>query len=307
MPEKVVEMVDNKLPINEFSLNMMVENPSIVMIAKRGSGKSWVCKAILNYFKKIPVGLIIAPTDRMNCFYGDFFPDSYIHYEYRSEIIEKLLSRQTIMIEKEKEKKNNGKKLDPRAFIVMDDCLASKGTWMRDKPISELLFNGRHYKIMYILTMQYPLGIVPNLRSNFDYIFLLAEDFITNIKRLYDNYAGMFPNLNAFKEVFEQLTKDFGSMVIVNRGARSSFLEKIYYYKAPNIPNNDVKMGCAQFNTYHKKNYNVNWRKKMSNLDFNIVDYCTKHKQNKTPIKVNMKEINNKDTQNNENGTKSLI
>ena len=34
--------------IKEFDLNSMCENPSIVMIAKRGSGKSWVCRAILN-------------------------------------------------------------------------------------------------------------------------------------------------------------------------------------------------------------------------------------------------------------------
>lgn len=291
MGEKEVDMgLEQSLPISEFSLDMMVQNPSIVMVAKRGSGKSVVCKAILNHFKNIPVGLIIAPTDRMNCFYGNFFPDSYIHYEYRSSIIENLLHRQTLMIEKEEEKKKQGKTLDPRAFIVMDDCLAKKGSWMRDQPISELLFNGRHYKIMYILTMQYPLGIVPELRSNFDYIFLLAEDFITNIKKLYDNYAGMFPSLSAFKEVFEQLTKDFGSMVIVNRGARSSFLEKIYYYKAPMITDNDVKIGCKQFNVYHKKNYNPQWRKKTKSFD--IVEYCSKHKQEKTAIKVDKKEIN---------------
>jgi hypothetical protein len=287
--QKLINMgPEQRLPINEFNLNMMVENPSIVMIAKRGSGKSWVCKAILNHFRKIPVGLIIAPTDRMNCFYGNFFPDTYIHYEYKSSIIENLLQRQDLAIEKEKAKQSQGKKYDPRAFIVMDDCLSKKGTWMRDQPISELLFNGRHYKVMYILTMQYPLGIVPELRSNFDYIFLLAEDFITNIKRLYDNYAGMFPSLNAFKEVFEQLTKDFGSMVIVNRGARSSFLEKIYFYRAPKIDDKSVVIGCKQFQYFHKKNYNPDWRRK--NKTFDINEYCTKHKRDKVPIKVDKKE-----------------
>ena len=33
----------------------------------------------------------------------------------------------------------------------MDDCLSKRGTWMKDQPITELLFNGRHYEIMYIL------------------------------------------------------------------------------------------------------------------------------------------------------------
>ena len=227
---------DKKLQIKEFKLDSMVENPAIVMIAKRASGKSWVCRDILRNFKDIPVGLIIAPTEKMANppFYSDFFPDSYIHYQYKSEIIERMLYRQDIMIEKQKEKEAEGKIIDPRGFILMDDCLSKKSSWMKDQPIMELLFNGRHYRLMYILTMQFPLGITPELRCNFDYIFLLAEDFYSNLKRLYDHYAGMFPTFDSFRSVFNVVTQDFGSMVIVNRGARSSFTDKVFWYKASN-------------------------------------------------------------------------
>jgi hypothetical protein len=72
-----------------FNFKMFVVSPAIVMIAKRGSGKSWVVRAILEYFKDIPAGCIISPTDHDNCFYGKFFPDTYIHYAYKSEIIER--------------------------------------------------------------------------------------------------------------------------------------------------------------------------------------------------------------------------
>ena len=67
---------DKKLQIREFKLDSMVENPAIVMIAKRASGKSWICRDILRNFKDIPVGLIIAPTEKMSDppFYSDFFP-----------------------------------------------------------------------------------------------------------------------------------------------------------------------------------------------------------------------------------------
>ena len=53
------------LPIMEFKLDSMCENPAIVMIAKRASGKSWVCRSILRHFRDIPVGIIIAPTEKM--------------------------------------------------------------------------------------------------------------------------------------------------------------------------------------------------------------------------------------------------
>ena len=92
MPTRDVNMIGgDKLPIKEFKLQNTCSFPSIVLIAKRGSGKSVVCKAIMKHFKDIPVGVVIAKTERMNCFYGDFFPDTYIFYEYKSEIIEKLL------------------------------------------------------------------------------------------------------------------------------------------------------------------------------------------------------------------------
>ena len=64
------------LPVRQFKLSDIVDNASIMMIAKRGSGKSWITKAIMMHFSDIPCGIVIAPTDRMNSFYNDFYPDT---------------------------------------------------------------------------------------------------------------------------------------------------------------------------------------------------------------------------------------
>lgn len=281
----------NKLPIQVFKLESMVRHPSIVMIAKRGSGKSVVCKAIMKHFRDIPVGTIISPTDKMSNFYGKFFPKSFIHYEYKTAILKNLFQRQEIMIDKRRQKIKRGKKVDPRAFIIMDDCLASKGTWMKDDKIKEIFMNGRHFKIMYILTMQFPLGISPELRANFDYIFLLADDQQSNIKRMYDHYAGMFPTLDAFKQVFHQLTSNYGAMVIVNRGARAGILEKIYSYKAP-IDSEIKSIGCKQFLKFHEHNYDYNWKDKTKQLD--VMGYFQDQKKEKTAVKIDIVDENKK-------------
>jgi hypothetical protein len=285
MSVKSVLLDGNSLPIMEFKLDSLCPNPSICMIAKRGSGKSWVCRSIIHHFRDIPVGVIIAPTDLMNSFYGKFFPESFIHYEYRSDIIENLLFRQKKMIDKMKKKYGEKKKCNPRAFLVMDDCLSSKGSWMKDQPIMDMFFNGRHYQVTYILTMQFPLGIKPELRCNFDYIFLLGEDFCSNQKRLYDHYAGMFPNFNTFKDVFLQLTSNYGSMVIVNRGVRTNILEKIFFYRAKNIKMKSI--GCDQINDYSKNNYNPDWN---TNDDFNVDKFMDC--KNKSKIKIAMIKTN---------------
>ena len=177
-----------------------------------------------------------------------------------------------------------GKFIDPRAIVVMDDCLASKGTWAKDPLVSELLFNGRHRHITYILTMQYPLGITPELRSNFDYVFLLAEDVTSNLKRIYEHYAGMFPDFNSFRQVFRQLTEDYGAMVIKNRGSRTNLFDKIAFYKAPDLRKTPLKFGCKQLQTYHKKNYKENWEEQAFQLDYE--EYLLDKKKTKTAVTI---------------------
>lgn len=268
------------LEIKEFSLDSMAEHPAIVMIAKRASGKSWVCRSILKHFKNIPVGVIISPTERMANppFFSDFFPDLYIHYAYKPELIEKILYRQKLMIDKQKCKQKNGGNVDPSGFILMDDCLASKGSWAKDAGIMELFFNGRHYRLMYILTMQFPLGITPELRCNFDYIFLLAEDVQSNKVRIYNHYAGMFPNFDSFNLVFSDLTKDYGAMVIVNRGVREKLTDKVFWYKADNDPI-DGLIGCKQFVNNHKLNYDEDWERKKRIVPRDIMEQIGDKKQ----------------------------
>ena len=70
-------------------------------------------------------------------------------------------------------------------------------------------------------------------------IFLLAEDFISNLKRIYDHYAGMFPTFDSFKQTFSALTSQLRLTVVSNLGARRSFLVNIYWYKAPDYENQE--------------------------------------------------------------------
>ncbi|AYV77464.1 MAG: packaging ATPase [Dasosvirus sp.] len=114
--------------------------------------------------------------------------------------------------------------------LILDDCLASKTRITRDPVLTELMFNARSSQIPYVLAMQYPLGLSPEIRCNFDYVFLFADHYASNKKRLYEHYGGMFPDFSSFDQVFTELTKDFGCMVICNRGIATNITDKIYWY-----------------------------------------------------------------------------
>ena len=275
----------NKFQILEFDLRKMVPNPSIVMIAKRGSGKSYITRDIIYHYRHIPGGVVISPTDRMSSFYKYFFPDLYIHYEIKDTILKKILVRQSLMIDKEKQKRKQGKKVDPRGILVMDDCLSQKKTWAKDQNITEILMNGRHYMLTYILTMQTPLGITPDLRLNFDYIFLSKEDSTINKKKLWDNYASMFPTLPVFEKVFAKCTEDYRAMVIDNRRPTDNILDKVFWFRAKE---RKFTFGSRNFKELHKKYYDPNSGLKR-NQALLANDLFGRKKKNDVDIKIDLK------------------
>ena len=184
----------------------------------------------------------------------------------------------------------------------MDDCMASKKTWVNDELVKTVLMNGRHKKITYVLTMQYPLGVTPELRTNFDIIFMLAVDEIKVIRLLHENFAGIFETLDGFRKVLKELTQDYGAMVLVKRGANAEFADKVKWYKAiarDEKAQNDVKIGCKQFRKFHEMNFNPKWKKENTiELDEYFLrgqkkDYNTMFKnakKSKTDIKVDKED-----------------
>jgi hypothetical protein len=93
--------------------------------------------------------------------------------------------------------------------------------------------------------MQYPLGIPPTLRTNIDYVFILREPYIANRKRIYENYAGMFPTFESFCQVMDQCTENYECLVI-NNGAKSNRItDQVFWYKADS--HNDFKLGSKEF------------------------------------------------------------
>ena len=220
--------------------------PVIVFIGRRDTGKSFLVRDLLYYHQDIPIGTVISGTESGNGFYAAHVPKLFIHDEYNTAIIENVLKRQRMVLRQiKKEKESYGRSnIDGRAFVILDDCLWDN-SWSRDKMMRLLFMNGRHWKIMTTITMQYPLGVPPNLRTNIDYTFILREPYITNRKRIYENYAGMFPTFESFCQVMDQCTENYECLVISNNARSNKLEDQIFWYKAE--PHNDFKLGSKEF------------------------------------------------------------
>jgi len=222
------------------------KGPVVVLIGRRDTGKSFLVRDLLYNHQDIPIGTVISGTEAGNGFYSSHIPKLFIHDEYSSGIVENVLKRQRTVLKQVKKETEHYKRssIDPRAFVILDDCLYDN-TWTKDKMMRLLFMNGRHWKIMLIITMQYPLGIPPNLRTNIDYVFILREPYIANRKRIWENYAGMFPTFESFAQVMDQCTENFECLVINNNAKSNKLHEQIFWYKAQQ--HGPFKLGSKEF------------------------------------------------------------
>lgn len=234
------------LKLKKFDMSRIKHDKVVVLIGKRETGKSFLVKDLLWHNQSLPCGTVISGTEGANQFYGKLVPQMFIHEEYNPMIIANVLKRQKLVARKiSKDLQERGTTVvDPRNFLILDDCLYDQ-TWIRDKNVRYLFMNGRHVHTMFIITMQYAMGIPPNLRTNIDYVFILRENIINNRRKLYDQYAGMFPDFDSFCQVMNQCTENFECLVIDNNAKSNKLEDQVFWYKA--APHNDFRICSPEF------------------------------------------------------------
>lgn len=240
----------SQLELKKFDMKRIIfdknenKGPVIVMIGKRDTGKSFLMRDLLYHQRDIPVGTVVSGTEQLNQFFSAHVPPVLIHHKFSKSIISNVLMRQKQVIKQFKTQIEMYKKssLDPRAFLILDDCMYDKG-WPNDELIRIIFMNGRHYKLFTVISLQYSIGIPPILRTNIDYVFILRETITSNRKKLYENYAGMFPTFESFCQVMDQCTENFECLVIDNTSKSNKLNDQVSWYKAMPCP--PFKM-CAQ-------------------------------------------------------------
>ena len=242
------------LELKKFDLSSIKKDKVLVFIGKRETVKHFLVRDLLYYNQDVPIGTVISGTESANCFYGNIVPSLFIHDQYTPEIIHNTLKRQKMVVRKMKQEEDTygQSSINPDAFLILDDCLYDS-SWTKDTNVRSIFMNGRHYKMMFIITMQYALGIPPNLRTNIDYVFILRENYVSNRKRLYENYAGMFPTFDVFCQVMDSCTENFECLVIHNNAKSNKLEDQVFWYKAE--AHDDFKIGAPEFWQHHSNNF----------------------------------------------------
>lgn len=218
----------------------------LVVIGKPGTGKSTLIKALL-YSKKhiFPVGMAMSGSEDSNHAYKGMMPSTFVFNEYNEDKIKDFVKRQKIA------KKHLS---NPWAVMILDDCTDDPKIF--NKSLQHALYKkGRHWSMMYILSLQYAMDVKPVIRTNVDGVFILREPLLKNRKSLYENYASIIPDFSTFCTLMDNLTDDFSCMYIHGTTTTNEWQECVYYWKAPQI-RDDWKLGSPEYWAFHEQRYN---------------------------------------------------
>jgi hypothetical protein len=234
------------LSLRKFDMKMIPQDATCVFIGRRRTGKSTLLKDLLYYHQDIPMGTVISGTEESNSFFGKMIPPAFIHNDYNPIILSNFVKSQRSVMARIKKETDAGMKsrIDPRAFLILDDCMYDD-SWTRDVNIRYLFMNGRHIKTFFMITMQYPLGVPPVLRTNIDFVFILREPSPQNRRRIFENYGSAFPTFEFFCQVMDQCTNNYECIVINNAIQSNKLVDSIYWYKAD--MHGDFRIGAPEF------------------------------------------------------------
>jgi hypothetical protein len=260
--EEKIEKGEKTVRIRELDLNTLYPHHAkdfkngskYVIIGKPGTGKSTLIESIL-YAKRSIFATIktFSGTEDSNGFFGSKQPAITIEDGLDLNNLEAM--------ENFKKRQKYAKKYiepsggNPWCAIVHDDC-SSDNKLFKKTIFQELYKNGRHWRMMHLLSLQYSLDIPPAIRACIDGVFILRESNPAMRKKLFENYGNCVNSFSEWNDLMDQLTDNYTAMFIDNKTQSNSLEDCIFYYKAdPSRIPKDWKLGCREFWDFHNERY----------------------------------------------------
>lgn len=231
-----------RVNIRKFDPSKMRPNAIVLLIGKRGTGKSTLLKDLMFHMRqKFEFGIAMSPTEEATSDLSSYIPSSWIYSNFSNDKVELLL---------EEQRRAGRKGRHRHVFLLLDDCMYDKKI-LKGTNIRNLFMNGRHRKIFFISCQQYIMDMPPELRGQVDYVFALREPIISNKEKLWKFFFGMFGKLQDFTAVMDRCTQNFDCLVFDATSKSTAVEDCVFWYRAD--LHDPFVIGNPVFSRYHRE------------------------------------------------------
>ena len=190
----------------------------VVVMGKRGSGKTVLTKALVDHFRGSHQDCILMSPVHFTheSFKASGFTEAY--NDYNQGVVEGLIGASI-----------KGK-ANPTLLVIEDTILKREAK----SSFSTLVRSSLAATTTTILTLQYPELFSRSTRWAFSCIFVAKTSSEETLRHLWKHYASFFPSFGAFQEEFQRLTVKDYSWMVIDRTRENE--PRWYSYTAPLDP-----------------------------------------------------------------------
>ena len=231
--------------IHEWNPKTLVDYATVIVTARRRSGKSFLVKNViaLNKDRYDEIYIFSATIDKpLNAADYFFIPPQNRYTKLDEQKIQSILDKQNdILLYNEHRKKKD--QIKSHICIILDDILTDTTFRKQNGVVSELFVQGRHSMITCFTIVQSfsgREGVHPTLRKNSDLIISFFQHNINDRKSMAEQFLSLI-DTKVGMEYLRRITneKHTACVIDVNNVSARRYNEYVYKYKAPDkkLPN----------------------------------------------------------------------
>lgn len=193
-----------------------------------------------------PVGFVMSGTEDSNSAFEKIFPPLFIYNKFSNETMTQFIRRQKLAL----------RYLKVPWGLGLGDDVTDDPKLLKNPTMKGLYKNGRHWKLWWILSLQYAIDLDTSIRPGVDVAFIGRESNLNIRKKIYENYASVIPTFNLFCELMDKYTENHGWLVVLNN-VQSNKVEDCVFYWNPEPAPEDFKMFSQEVWEFNEERYNT--------------------------------------------------
>ncbi len=210
---------------------------TVVFFGRRGSGKTFSMRWVLQdpIVRASYPRVIVMTESKLNGFWQQYVPDDYIYEGFRSDVIYKIIAKQTGMIKNlNRLEPEYRKHWNPNLLLILDDVISGDDNIKYSRPLDKIFTLGRHLKIGIYISSQYAKGVNTVARGNIDLAVIYQQTQYLQKESITRDFLGNFSNPRIANEILDKFTSSERtgtehSAIAIDLSENSTDLSKILY------------------------------------------------------------------------------